>query len=164
MPRLTTRTPRMYKDRGRAYVKIDGNRVSLGRWGTPEAKEAYNRLVAEWLSNDRRMPEPTAEDEPVPIAEMLAEYTRHARQRYRQKKCSTIEGALKIVRSLYSSESVESFGPKRLRLVRGQMIDQNLSRGSVNEPSAGSSAPSSGPPVTSFAASGCIAGSRRCPA
>ena len=45
MSRLTTRPPRMSRDRGRTYVKLDGPRVPLGPWGSNEAREQYGRLI-----------------------------------------------------------------------------------------------------------------------
>ncbi|MEX1015937.1 MAG: hypothetical protein WDZ31_04245 [Phycisphaeraceae bacterium] len=133
MPRLTTRPPRMYRDRGRAYVKIDGQRIGLGRWGSDEARETYDRLIAEWLANDRRLPANTDENEPVPVAEVLTAFWRRARGRYSTAKVSAIKQAIQIPRELYGSEPAESFGPKRLAVVRDQMLAKGWSRGYVNE-------------------------------
>ncbi|MEX0653512.1 MAG: site-specific integrase [Phycisphaeraceae bacterium] len=133
MPRLTTRPPRMYRDRGRAYVKIDGQRVGLGPWASAEARETYDRLIAEWLANGRKLPEPTDADEPVTVTEVCVEYVKHARQKRDARDVDHIEPALRIARQLYGSEPAESFGPKRLRIVRQQMIDKGLARSTINK-------------------------------
>ena len=133
MPKLTTRPPRMCRDRQQAYVKLDGERIQLGRWGSAEAREAYDRLIAEWLANGRKLPPSTPEDDPVPVAEVLAFYWRHARSRYSAAKVSAVKQAVRIPRQLYGSEPAESFGPKRLAVCRDQMLAKGWSRGYTNE-------------------------------
>jgi len=51
MPKLTYTTPKMSRDHNTAVVYLNGQRHRLGRWVTAEAKENYDRLVAEWLSS-----------------------------------------------------------------------------------------------------------------
>ncbi|MCC6680725.1 MAG: site-specific integrase [Phycisphaeraceae bacterium] len=133
MPRLKTRTPRIYRDRDYAYVKLDGQRVPLGRWGTAEAQEAYDRLIAEWLANGRKVPAPTVETEPQTVTEVLVAYTRHVDQRYGSTKAPTIRVVFRLARQLYGSEPAEAFGPKRLRVVRDSMIAAGLARSTINE-------------------------------
>ena len=52
------RTPsyRRHRASNRAYVEFDGHRIYLGRYGSPESREEYDRLIAEWLSNGRKLP------------------------------------------------------------------------------------------------------------
>jgi len=38
-----------------AFVELSGKRFYLGRFGSPEAQQKYDRLVAEWLTNGRRL-------------------------------------------------------------------------------------------------------------
>ena len=66
MPRLKHRSPKMTRNRNTAIVCIDGQTIRLGRWGSDEADEAYRRIIAEWMTNGRRLPPPEDEDEPVP--------------------------------------------------------------------------------------------------
>ncbi len=33
-----------------AYVRINGTKFYCGDWGTPEADEKYQRIIAEWLA------------------------------------------------------------------------------------------------------------------
>jgi len=133
MPRLTTPPPRMYRDRQWAYVAIDGQRIRLGRWKSEEAREAYDRTIAEWLAAGRKLPFPTAEDAPPTVTKIAVEYIRDARQRYDKQELVHIEKAVKLARRLYGSEPAEAFGPKRLRVVRQRMIDAGgLVRGTIN--------------------------------
>ncbi len=53
MPKLTSRPPAYcrYAPRGTACVRLDGKRHYLpGPYGSPDSREAYARLIAEWAS------------------------------------------------------------------------------------------------------------------
>ena len=41
---------------GKAVVRLNGTDVYLGPFGTVEAADRYNRTIAEWLANGRRLP------------------------------------------------------------------------------------------------------------
>ena len=58
MPRLTNATPKYRKHRAsnQAIVTIDGQDFYLGPHGTRASRREYDRLIAEWLQNDRRLP------------------------------------------------------------------------------------------------------------
>jgi integrase len=47
-----------HKASGQGRVLLDGRHWYCGKWGTPECKATYDRLVAEWLHNGRRLPSP----------------------------------------------------------------------------------------------------------
>jgi hypothetical protein len=53
---------------GNARVIIDGKEYSLGKYGTPESREKYDRLIAEWLERGRSVPQKQQlEDETKPL-------------------------------------------------------------------------------------------------
>ena len=58
MPILTRRIPgyRHYKPKDLAVVRIDGKDSYLGKYNSPESREKYDRLIAEWLANGRHLP------------------------------------------------------------------------------------------------------------
>lgn len=47
---------RLHKASGLAVVRLNGRDVYLGRHGTPESRERYERAIAEWLERGRRLP------------------------------------------------------------------------------------------------------------
>ena len=62
-------------------------RYWLGEYGTTESRERYHRLIAQWESNDRRLPSPTF-DRPAAelaegstIAEVVYDYWQYAKDR-----------------------------------------------------------------------------------
>ena len=41
---------------GRAFVKIDGHFTYLGDYGTQESRDAYDRVIGEWIARGRTTP------------------------------------------------------------------------------------------------------------
>ncbi len=64
MNKRTQRTPSycLHKASGQAVVRIDATDHYLGKFGTPESRAEYDRLIAEWLGNGRRLSPPVAAD------------------------------------------------------------------------------------------------------
>ena len=56
----TLRTPsyRPHKPTGQAVVTLSGRDFYLGRFGSPESRAEYDRMIIEWISNGRRLPAP----------------------------------------------------------------------------------------------------------
>jgi hypothetical protein len=52
-----------HKGTGQGKVHLGGRDFYCGTWGTPECKAKYDRLIAEWLHNGRRLPA-----RPLPVA------------------------------------------------------------------------------------------------
>lgn len=57
------------RKRDRAFVEINGQRKYLGRYNTPESKERYHRLLAEWQANHGQLPVKPIE---MSITELIA--------------------------------------------------------------------------------------------
>jgi integrase len=121
-------------------VQIDGRRIYLGKFGSPESHERYRRLVADWL---RRQPATPSNAKPVvatrelSVNELLLAYWRFAETYYVKDGESTHElenlrAALKPLKHLYGLTPATEFGPLALKAVRQQMIDADLSRGVIN--------------------------------
>jgi hypothetical protein len=68
----TLRTPsyRLHRPSGLAVTTLNGRDVYLGRFGSPESRAEYDRLLMEWLSNGRRLPTPATGSD-VNIAQIV---------------------------------------------------------------------------------------------
>src|ERR1700730_5858206 len=68
---ISAKTPsyRLHRPTYLAVVTLDGRAFSLGRHGTPESKAEFDRLIAEWLTNGRRLP--TVESTRVTISVIM---------------------------------------------------------------------------------------------
>ena len=131
-----------HKASGKAVVRLNGQDHYLGVYGTPEAKGAYDRLIAEWLANGRRSP--TAPDAAPSspgrvVDEVLLAFYRHAERHYRlpdgtpTSEVREIRHSLRPVHELYGPTPAGAFGPKSLAAVRQTMIDKGLCRTLVNK-------------------------------
>jgi hypothetical protein len=63
-------------------VRIDGKDYYLGKFGTKESHDAYDRLIAEWLAGGRTLATAKTGDE-MSVNEMLVAYWRWAEKTYR---------------------------------------------------------------------------------
>lgn len=94
----------------------------LGEHGTPQSRELYHQVLAEWESNGRRLPDPPGETEGpaagITVAEVMIRYWRSVQGMYSGSEANNIGQVIKITRQLFASTPAEAFGPKRLR--RGQ--------------------------------------------
>lgn len=137
MPKPTTsRVPsyRRHKPTGQAVVTINGRDIYLGKWNSAASKDQYDRLIAEFLANGRRL----QSDADATVVEVLNAYRKFAENYYRKDGRVTSEygcilESLKIVRELYGRKIANDFGPLSLKAVRQRMVDNGWSRGHINK-------------------------------
>jgi integrase len=118
-------------------VTLNGKDHYLGHW--PEGQRnppaavrvEYDRLVAEWLANGRRLqPEPAeAEACSLSINELILAFLRHAQAHYRREdgtptsEVTDFKLSLRPLKELYGMLAVANFGPLKLKAVRQRMAD-----------------------------------------
>jgi hypothetical protein len=80
---MTNRTPSycLHKATGQAVVRIDGKDHYLGKFGTKESQDAYDRLIAEWLAGGRQL-SPAKTGNGLSVNEMLLSCWRWAEKTY----------------------------------------------------------------------------------
>lgn len=131
---------RLHKPTGLGVVRLNGHDVYLGRHGTLESRQRYERIIAQWLANGRVLP-PLPPVNPstngLAMCELILAYLDHAKRYYIKNGESTgeyenIEHALRPVASLFDKTAVVSFGPHALKEVRDFMIRSNLARTLIN--------------------------------
>ena len=139
MPRLTQSLPkyRFHRASKQAVVTLDGDDYYLGPHGTKASRLEYDRLIAEWLANGRRMPAKDSEGH-VAVMEVLAAYKRFAEGYYVKNGTITAEvgaivSAMRIVKRLYGKLDAAEFGPLKLQAVQQSMIAEGWARKSINK-------------------------------
>ncbi len=137
MPR-TTKPPayRLYRRTGQAVVTLNGRDHYLGKYGTVVSRQAYDRLVGEWLTGGRSLP---ATDAPLTITELIAKFWRHAERYYRRAdgtlttEPANFRLALRPLKAMYGHTAAIEFGPLALKAVRQSMIGDGGARVYVNK-------------------------------
>lgn len=118
-----------------AFVEVDGHRYYLGAYDTPESREKYHRLIAEWEANGRSF---SAEPLEITVVEVVNAYMKWARTYYVKHEHVTDEPAnialaLRPMKELYGGVKAADFGPKALKTVRDKMVQQGWVRKHINK-------------------------------
>lgn len=134
------RIPKYRKQTGtrpsRAFVQLNGKRYYLGKYGSPESKQCYQRMVAEWMLNDYQ---PSVHSTDITIIELIARFWKHAKSYYRRpdgtvsSEVNNCRQALRPLKQLYGDMKVIDFGPMALKTVRQEMINRGWSRVNINK-------------------------------
>ncbi|MCH7599998.1 MAG: hypothetical protein IH973_09590 [Myxococcales bacterium] len=116
---------------------LDGeHRTYLGRYGSPESKVEYHRLLAEWSAGSRRAPVKPAE---LMMVELMDRFWKHAESYYRRAdgtqtdELGNFKLAFRPLKELYARTAVDDFGPLKLKAVRQQMVDAGWCRSYINK-------------------------------
>ncbi len=77
----------------------------LGPYGSPDSREVYHRILAQWESNGQRLPV-TLDDKPadiaqVSVAEVLSAYWKWASEQYVPSELSCVRMVIRLVRRMY---------------------------------------------------------------
>jgi hypothetical protein len=135
----TASTPRIPKYRkhkasGQAVVTLNGKEHYLGLHGTTASKQAYDRLIQEWLKRGRVV----ATSDSLFVCELILAYLRHCQEHYRKpdgshsSELGLVRLAMRPLRELYGRTLCVEFGPLGLKATRDKMITGGLSRGVIN--------------------------------
>ena len=98
----------------------------LGPYGSPESRELYHRVLAQWESGGRRLPV-TLDDKPADIAqvsvvEVINAYWKWATRQYGHSELGCLRVVIRLLRTMFGSTPAADFGPNRLRLLRERMV------------------------------------------
>ena len=110
---------------GHARVVIEGETHYLGKHGSRESRQEYDRIVGDWLANGRTLPLDPAQ--PITVTMLCNAYLKYAKQYYVKNgkitdEVASIKVAIKFLRKNYSRTLVEDFGPLALKSIQQQMI------------------------------------------
>ena len=143
MPRLKQKLPsyRLHRSSRQAVVTLSGRDYYLGSFNAPESRAEYDRLIREWLANQRQIMEKSVtkngKDQGVTINELISQYWVFASGYYVKNLKPTSElhalrFSFKPLVALYGTTTVDVFGPSSLKAVRQKMIDNGLFRTLIN--------------------------------
>lgn len=131
---------RLHRPSGQAVVRFNGVDYYLGKHGSQESRDEYDRLLGEWMVNGRQAP-PRVARLPVgqmTVSDLILAYLRFADGYYRKNgeptgEYDSIRHSLKPLRRLYGHLGVSDFGPLALKAVRDELIKADLCRNEINK-------------------------------
>src|SRR5262249_49203874 len=133
---------RLHKQSGQAIVTLPdglGRRrdILLGPYDSAESRAEYVRVLSEWEARGRTIAaSPSTAD--VTVNEIILAFYRYVEQNYRfpdgtpTREVDNVRDALRPLRQLYGHSAAKNFGPKALKAVRQQMIEQGICRNTIN--------------------------------
>lgn len=117
---------RLHKASGLAVVTLNGKDHYLGKHGTIESRQAYERLIKEWQTCGRSKTFGIVAG--ATIAMVITDYLDHCEGYYPDTHNSETEQSRIALRFLadYLDEPVEEFGPLKLKAVRESMVQSRV--------------------------------------
>ena len=100
----------------------------LGEYGTPESRELYHRVIAEWEARGRRLPRPPEEptqlrqSETLELSVLLRDFKRFSEQHDEYGEYRSFVILMRLMKKLFGRTPASEFGPKKLRMLREEMI------------------------------------------
>lgn len=142
-PKNQTPTYKLHSTTGLARCWVAGKWVTLGKYGSPESRAEFARIIAELAVAPASAVAPATDHEsgrPAQLTtdELLLAFLKYARHHYRTPDGQPTEEVREIKRAilhlhrLYGHTSAAEFGPRGLGAVRQQMIDANWCRTLIN--------------------------------
>ncbi len=132
-------TYKLHSSTGLARCWVGGKWVTLGKYGTPESRAEFARIIAEL--NAAPSPASAVIGGAAPtltVDQVLLAFWKHAEQHYRRpdgtptQEISEYRQAFKVLRPLYGHTPASGFGPLALKAVRGGMVAKGWARTLVN--------------------------------
>ena len=123
MPR-TINLPKLRKHPKGSVVVLDGKYLYCGPYGSIEVRQRYERLIAEWLANGRRLPSPQPNDSELTIDELLLDYWTFVKTYYVKDGRPTTSRT----RSVRLSASCENFMAPPLPLPSRRLLSKQSGR------------------------------------
>lgn len=131
MPQRRSVVPQLchHKPSGRDVVYINRQAIYLGPHGSPEAREAYGKLISDLAQGQTLAAATTPTAAPsFTIADLLLKYVTEDLPRFATDEQHCQLAAIRILRAMFGETPVVSdtpgvgFGPIKLRLVRDAMV------------------------------------------
>jgi hypothetical protein len=112
--------PKYCKNGKYAVVYVNGKKHYLGLYGSPESRQEYARLIAEW--DTKPIPHQTKSESDVSINELAAAFLDHFESRQDKTEFTHNKSAIGYAVNIYGTLPANEFSPKKLKVVRSQMV------------------------------------------
>lgn len=121
-----------HKPTGQARVRINGRDHYLGQYGSPASRERYEELMAEWFARGGNVDAALMTLDDLALRFMThaeSYYVKHGQQ---TSEITCLRVAFRFLLDKHGTTRVRDFGPLALKQVRVQMIEERLTRKTIN--------------------------------
>ncbi len=126
---------------GRAFTKVNGKFITLGRDGDPQAKLNYATVIQQVTNGASREAdaEPACVKSTAIMNEVCLRFLTEHCPRYRTStgtesaEVRCFKSVIKVLREMYGETPADGFGLLRLRSVRDAMVEKGWSRKFINK-------------------------------
>lgn len=122
-----------HKSTDRAFVTVNGRRIYLGRYDSPESRDAYDAEILKWRKlNDRSGKHSTT------VGQLCLAFVQHADVYYRDPngnptgEADNFRKSLRRLVAMYRSVPCSEFGPRRLEAFQEELSRHHV-RSQVNK-------------------------------
>jgi len=134
MPKLKNQLPKMCRDKNRAFAWHNGKRVYFGIWKSAEAAKNYRRFKAALLENPNLPCFGADRNSDILVLELASGFLGHIEPRTHKSHLSHFKQCIGFLVEVYGELSVNEFSPKKLKIVRSQMVKSGrLCRNQIND-------------------------------
>jgi integrase len=139
-PKGSYGTPRyrLHKSSGQAIVTIAGRDHYLGKHGTHESRQAYNRMIAEYLLSGKQGPA-ASNPQTATVDQILVAFLSYANGYYKPTTLGSFKIAAKWLTENHGNTPASGFGAVQLRNLRERMTveKRRCPRGEIERISRG---------------------------
>jgi site-specific recombinase XerD len=116
---------------GQAKVRINGVDHYLGKYGSPASREQYDSLILEWFStSDVKASTLTVDDLSLRYAKFAEGY--YVKNGEPTSEVHCVKNTLSRIVVSFGNSLAKQFGPKKLNVIREQMVVEGIVRKSIN--------------------------------
>lgn len=129
------RKPLYNCDKGLARTTVNGKRVYLGKFDSPESRERYQQILADWEAahSERSKAAPVT----LTVSRLAFLFLKHAELEYVRDgkptgETANFRQALKALNNMFHGVPVIDFGPKKLKMLQQRMVDGGYAQQTIN--------------------------------
>jgi integrase len=123
-PQNSVRTLQIRKDRDYACTYLNGKKIMLGRWGTPEADARFRQLQIQILTDPSFA---TLKPQQVAVEDLCLAYLDYAEENDPGHYCS-IKTATKILLQGFAGQAVDALDSRHFLQLQDMFVQHNVSR------------------------------------
>ena len=125
----------LHAARNLARTTVNGKRIYLGVFNSPESKKAFDKILADWEAahSERSKSAPVT----LTVSRLAVLFLKYAEKEYVRDGKPTGETAnfryaLKAMTNMYHGVKVIDFGPKKLKQLQQQMVVNGFAQQTIN--------------------------------